>query len=390
MTNNQAVGDTPKGGGVYCNGGTVSRCVISGNSVTSTNNYLYGAFAEGGGIYAVSGSQIDHSTVINNTLTGYYANGAGINANNGSVQNCTISGNTAYGHWYADGGGVYMTANVDGFIRNCLITGNSAHTDPGGANWAVGGGVYFNSGGILESSTVAGNTLYGNVSNGGGLAYGNQIRNTIIHGNTAATDPNYYLNQYGPATFDHCDSTPLPPGTGNIASDPGFASGYIRYGLAVIDTGINQVWMTTATDLDGNRRIWNGTVDIGAFEFGSMPQPAFFAGEVSLGNGAYYLQFPNGTPFGYYSYLTDPHFIYHFDMGYEYWFDANDGHSGIFFYDFLSNTFFYTSPSFPFPYLYDFSLNTVLYYYPDPNNPGHYTTHPRYFYDFATGQIITK
>jgi len=117
--------------------------------------------------------------------------------------------------------------------------------------------------------------------------------------------------------------------------------------------------------------------------------PAFFSGEVSLGNGVYYLQFPNGNVFGYYSYLTDPHWIYHFDMGYEYWFDANDGHSGIFFYDFASNHFFYTSPSFPFPYLYDFSLNTVLYYFPDPNRPGHYTTNPRYFYNFATGQIIT-
>ena len=26
---------------------------------------------------------------------------------------------------------------------------------------------------------------------------------------------------------------------------------------------------------------------------------------------------------------------------------------------------------------------------PDPNRPGHYTTNPRYFYNFATGQIIT-
>ena len=117
--------------------------------------------------------------------------------------------------------------------------------------------------------------------------------------------------------------------------------------------------------------------------------PAFFSGEFLLGNGVYYLQFPNGTPFGYYAYLSDPRFIYHFDMGYEYWFDANDGHSGVFFYDFMSNHFFYTSPSFPFPYLYDFSLNTVLYYFPDLNNPGHYTTNPRYFYNFATGQIIT-
>src|SRR6266446_3802829 len=119
------------------------------------------------------------------------------------------------------------------------------------------------------------------------------------------------------------------------------------------------------------------------------PTAAFFMGEIPLGNGVYYLQLANGNLFCYYAYLTDRRFIYHFDMGYEYWFDANDGHSGIFFYDFMSNHFFYTSPSFPFPYLYDFSLNTVLYYYPDPSHPGHYTTNPRYFYNFATGQIIT-
>jgi hypothetical protein len=117
--------------------------------------------------------------------------------------------------------------------------------------------------------------------------------------------------------------------------------------------------------------------------------PPFFNGEIPLGNGVYYLQFPDSTPFGYYSYLNDQRFIYHFDMGYEYWFDANDRQSGIYFYDFASSHFFYTSPSFPFPYLYDFSLNTVLYYYPDTQRPGHYTTNPRYFYNFATGQIIT-
>ena len=118
----------------------------------------------------------------------------------------------------------------------------------------------------------------------------------------------------------------------------------------------------------------------------------FFGGEIALGNGWYYLQFANGTPFGYYTHLVvmnDPAYIYHIDMGFEYFFDAHDNNSGIFFYDFASNHFFYTSPSFPFPYLYDFSLNTVLYYYPDPNRPGHYTTNPRYFYNFATRQIIT-
>ena len=118
---------------------------------------------------------------------------------------------------------------------------------------------------------------------------------------------------------------------------------------------------------------------------------AFFTGEVALSNGVYYLQFPSGNLFGYYSYLSDLRYVYHFDLGYEYVFDALDGKSGVYLYDFKSGDFFYTSPTFPFPYLYDFGLNTVLYYYPDPNNAGHYNTDgTRYFYNFATGQIISK
>ena len=119
--------------------------------------------------------------------------------------------------------------------------------------------------------------------------------------------------------------------------------------------------------------------------------PPFFTGEIALANGVYYLSLPDGDPFGYYSYLPDPRYIYHFDLGYEYVFDAADGKSGVYLYDFASQTFFYTSPLFSFPYLYDFSLNAVLYYYPDPNNPGRYNTNGvRYFYNFSTGQIITK
>ena len=117
----------------------------------------------------------------------------------------------------------------------------------------------------------------------------------------------------------------------------------------------------------------------------------FFAGEVALNNGVYYLSFPNSNYFGYYSFLSDPRYLYHFDLGYEYVFDAADGKDGVYLYDFASQTFFYTSPVFPFPYLYDFNLNTVLYYYPDPNNSGRYNTNGvRYFYRFDTGRVISK
>jgi hypothetical protein len=134
------------------------------------------------------------------------------------------------------------------------------------------------------------------------------------------------------------------------------------------------------TAVDGSVRSWP--------LLPSQNHPSFFTGETALGGGWYYLQFANGTPFGYYSYLTDPNYIYHLDLGFEYLFDANDVNHAIYFYDFASSSFFYTSPTL-FPDLYDFSLNAWLYYLPDASNPGHYSQNPRWFYNFATGQWIT-
>ncbi|HWT07166.1 MAG TPA: hypothetical protein VN224_15480, partial [Xanthomonadales bacterium] len=56
---------------------------------------------------------------------------------------------------------------------------------------------------------------------------------------------------------------------------------------------------------------------------------------------------------------------------------------------FASGHWWYTGRTYPFPYLYDFTLGAFLYYYPDTNNPQHYTTSPRYFYNFTTSQIVT-
>ena len=119
------------------------------------------------------------------------------------------------------------------------------------------------------------------------------------------------------------------------------------------------------------------------------PHPSFFNGEAALSNGVYFLQLPNGNVFGYYSYLPDNRYIYHFDLGYEYLIDANDGHGGMYMYDFASGHWWYTGAQYPFPYLYDFTLSAFLYYYPDTAKPQHYTTGPRFFYDFTTAQIVT-
>jgi Ice-binding-like len=116
----------------------------------------------------------------------------------------------------------------------------------------------------------------------------------------------------------------------------------------------------------------------------------FFTGQDFVAPGVEYLQFPDGVVFGFYD-ITDFKFpiFYHYDMGFEYFYDAGNTEHGAYLYDFSSSTFFYTDPA-TFPYLYDFKLNAWLYYYPDTQRAGHYTSKPRYFYNFATSQTITK
>jgi NHL repeat len=121
---------------------------------------------------------------------------------------------------------------------------------------------------------------------------------------------------------------------------------------------------------------------------GTPVYPAFFNDANQISGGEYELQFTNGTPFGFYYPQNFP-YVYHVDMGWEYFVDANDGQGGAYLYDFSSGDWWYTSPRL-FPYLYDFSLNAWLYYFPDETQASHYTTNPRYFYNFGASAIITR
>ncbi len=129
-------------------------------------------------------------------------------------------------------------------------------------------------------------------------------------------------------------------------------------------------------------------VDGGAGALYRLGHPRFFNGEIPLSNGVYYLTFPNGNLFGYYSYAVFP-YLYHFDFGFIYFLDPNDGQGNIYFYDFASQTWFYSGTGL-WPYMYDFTLNTFLYYFPDTNRPGRYTTNPRQFFNFKTNTVIAK
>lgn len=125
---------------------------------------------------------------------------------------------------------------------------------------------------------------------------------------------------------------------------------------------------------------------------GLLGAPAFFSGEQTVTSVWNYLQFPNGNLFGYYAFTqgsagTASAYLYHADLGYEFVTQGSVPGS-VYFYDFASGHWWYTTSAL-FPYLYDFSLNTWIYYFPNTQSPGHYTANPRYFSDLTTGQILT-
>lgn len=141
-----------------------------------------------------------------------------------------------------------------------------------------------------------------------------------------------------------------------------------------VDTSL--FWDSIHPTTSGHSQIAQAAADI-------LPggHPAFFQGEAKLAGDYDYLVFPNGQPFGYYSYQYFP-YLYSTDLGFEYFVAANDDASGAYLYDFGLKTFLYTSPAL-YPYLYNFQANAFYFYFTG-------TTNPRVFSNVNTGEIINN
>jgi hypothetical protein len=178
--------------------------------------------------------------------TGNYVNGGGVSGTVGAqgnlVSNCVVSGNIASGV----GGGAYNAVLV-----NCVLTGNRAELAAGAYHCT------------LNNCTIAGNTA----SNAIGGAYISTMYNCIIYFNTSVSTG---TSNFSGGTLNYCCTSPMPGGTGNITNSPGFvnlATGdfHLQIGSPCIDAGSNG-YVSALADLDGNPRIVNGTVDMGAYE----------------------------------------------------------------------------------------------------------------------------
>ena len=226
-------------------GNGTDRCATMGTTTAHTNTVLNGFTLTNGSVGGAGGGSA-YGTLNNCTLSGNTADTHGGGSFGGTLNNCTLSNNSAG----ANGGG-----SRDSTLNNCTLSGNTAN---------YGGGSF---GGTLNNCTLSGNTAF--ISGGGGGIRGGTLNNCIVWGNTydGGGTENYYNS-----TLSHSNTYPPPSeGDGNISVDPLFVDATngdyrLQAGSLCIDAGNND-YVTTATDLDGNPRIVNDTVDMGAYEF---------------------------------------------------------------------------------------------------------------------------
>jgi hypothetical protein len=287
------------GGGVWCEGAdcVVSNCLITGNAASEgggiqSGTASYCTFAtnfqdfSGGARYSTlnhcllagnstlnNGGGAGFSVLNDCTLVGNQANNGG-GASDSTLNRCSIEANSSV----QAGGGAYLST-----LQNCYVIGNMGNTGGGVSTCTLNNSViasnlasFFGGG---EASSILNNcTLVGNAATEGGGAWDGTLNNCVVWYNDASGGQNF-STAWMTLSMNNCATSPSPPnGNGNITLEPLFvdaASGnfHLQALSPCVDHGLNS-YMTNSVDLDGNPRIVNGTVDIGAFEFQPTPGPA--------------------------------------------------------------------------------------------------------------------
>jgi hypothetical protein len=278
VTSNSSSGD---GAGIDIVGGgalTLINSTIAGNTANCSLNYCAGAISSALGIPVV---RLYGSTISGNMVSGAttYVAGA-IYAYNSvvSLVNTTVAGNTATGmdgvagaiqenHSAAAGPLAGLT------LTNVTITGNSANTSNAAAGYVTGGVLeaFFSGGKVTAANTIdSGNTGTGGVAPTADFAT-NPANNPTIRFTNCLLGVALNVSPYNlPANANQFSDT---PGLGPLQNNGGKTQTMaVLAGSLAIDNGSNALAVDAGsnplqTDQTGYVRIYNGTVDIGAFEY---------------------------------------------------------------------------------------------------------------------------
>lgn len=263
--------------GIHCisGGPVITNCTLIDNSATS-----------GGGIRNYGNPKIVDCTFVNNYSSGH--GGAVYSRGAPNISNCVFISNTSNNR----GGALnFSSVTMSSPVANCLFVGNYAGQE--------GGAIYYNGSNLkIINSTIANNYAG---EEGGAITCSSSsisINNSILYDNDALIGKEIYARNNGSGgnstlNIDYTNihggqaSVHVMPGStvnwgdGNIKIDPLFASeGYWDFGDWIdgdyhlqidslcIDAGDpNYVTDANDLDLDGNRRVYGGRVDIGAYEY---------------------------------------------------------------------------------------------------------------------------
>ena len=226
------------GGGINMSGGTVANCRFQGC-------YATGLYGGGGGACLTDG-------MITNCMFSGCQSGTDVANDQGGGAVLLLGGTVTHSQLLNSQGGVYPAFRIKGgTMRNVLVTGTKA-----GSTVAA-----YQDDGTIESCTIAGNSVL--ASTGTVHVAGGTFRNNIVWGNTGVCE----LVKKG-GSVDHCCYPEAKEGVnGNTAKDPLLKKGCVIKSCSPCrDAGVDQPWMTGATDLCGNPRICDDRVDIGCFE----------------------------------------------------------------------------------------------------------------------------
>ncbi len=253
----QADSDETRGGGVYCDGGTLVNCYVLDNTLgDDTDNTGYGA-----GVYMYSGTSYN-CVIAQNHGYADHSDGAGIFIENAIFFNNTIVANQSHGSSRGTGGICIWNSGGSATLTayNCISVGNIGMTggNLGDKDVAVNGGE------IICYNSIVGTVRSQSDHGGTGGAYRGVQYNNCIAATTSifagASAGNYRI---------------AGDGAGSIAINRGENEPVI---------GGETYYLMDYTDMDFTSRIKDCTIDAGAYEF----EQTTATPQYDSGTGTYY------------------------------------------------------------------------------------------------------